>query len=72
MIDTVQVADIKKINELKWMYQSRSLLDTVYSFQNDFLDKAYIDSNAEVIKKQLVMGGLRLANLLSSIFGSKA
>jgi hypothetical protein len=71
-LDTTQVAEIKKINELKWMYQSRSLLDTVYSFQNDFLDKAYIDSNADVIKKQLVMGGLRLASLLSSIFRSKS
>ena len=71
MMDTVLVGEIKKINELKWMYSSRSLLDTVYSFKNDFLDKAYIDSNAEVIKKQLVMGGLRLASLLSSLFGSK-
>jgi S1/P1 Nuclease len=71
-LDTTQVAEIKKINELKWMYSSRSLLDTVYSFQNDFLDKNYIDSNADVIKKQLVMGGLRLASLLSSIFGSKS
>ena len=71
-LDTAQVIEIKKINELKWMYSSRSLLDTVYSFQNDFLDKGYIDSNANVIKKQLVMGGLRLASLLSSLFGSKA
>jgi hypothetical protein len=71
-LDTTEVAEIKKINELKWMYSSRSLLDTVYSFQNDFLDKNYVDSNAEVIKKQLVMGGLRLASLLSSIFSSKS
>ncbi len=71
-LDTAQVIEIKKINELKWMYQSRSLLDTVYSFQNDFLDKGYIDSNADVIKKQLIMGGLRLASLLSSIFSSKS
>ena len=71
-LDTAQIIEIKKINELRWMYQSRSLLDTVYSFQNDFLDKSYIDSNADVIKKQLIMGGLRLASLLSSIFSSKS
>jgi hypothetical protein len=71
-LDTPQVAEIKRINELKWMYQSRSFLDTVYSFENNFLDKAYIDSNAEVIKKQLVRGGLRLASLLSSIFGNQS
>ncbi|MFM6925833.1 MAG: S1/P1 nuclease [Ferruginibacter sp.] len=71
-LDTAQVAEIKKINELKWMYQSRSLLDTVYSFENNFMDKNYIDNNAQVIKRQLVMGGLRLASLLSSIFGAKS
>jgi hypothetical protein len=71
-LDTNQVLEIKKINELKWMYQSRSLLDTVYSFQDNFLDKKYIDSNADVIKKQLVMGGLRLSSLLSSIFAEKS
>jgi len=68
-LDTAQVADIKKINELKWMYQSRSLLDTVYSFENNFMDKNYIDSNALVIRRQLVMGGLRLASILSATFG---
>ena len=71
-LDSVQVADIKKINELKWMYQSRSLLDTVYSFNNNFLDKNYIDSNTAVIKKQLVMAGLRLASILSEVFKSKS
>jgi hypothetical protein len=71
-LDTNQVLEIKKINELKWMYQSRSLLDTVYSFQNNFLDKSYIDSNSEIIKKQLVMAGLRLASIFSSIFGKQS
>ena len=71
-LDTAQIAEIKKINELKWMYQSRSLLDTVYSFENNFLDKNYIDSNSEIIKKQLVIAGLRLASIFSSVFGSKS
>jgi hypothetical protein len=71
-LDAAQVAEIKKINELKWMYQSRSLLDTVYSFQDNFMDKNYIDSNALVIRRQLVMGGLRLASILSSLFGSNS
>lgn len=65
------ISDIKKINELKWMYQSRSLLDTVYSFKNNVLDKKYIDSNAEVIKKQLVIAGIRLASILNEVFVTK-
>jgi len=62
------IAEIKKINELKWMYQSRSYLDKVYGFENNYMDKAYIDNNISIIKKQLVVGGLRLASILDEIF----
>ena len=68
-LDTAEIEDLKKINELKWMYQSRSLLDTVYSFKNNFLDQHYIDNNALIIKKQLVKGGIRLAAILNEVFG---
>ena len=71
-LDSLEIAEIKRINELRWMYQSRSLLDTVYSFENNFLDKNYIESNTLIIKKQLVMAGLRLASILSDVFSSKS
>ncbi len=70
--DSAGIAEINKINELKWMYQSRSLLDTVYSFQNNFLDKKYVDKNALVIKKQLLIAGLRLASVLREAFKPEA
>ena len=62
------VADFRKINELKWMYQSRSYLDKVYGFENNFLDKNYIDNNITIIKKQLVVAGIRLAAILDESF----
>jgi len=71
-LDPKEVAEIQKVNELKWMYQSRSLLDTVYSFKDNFLDQRYIDSNSQVIKKQLVIAGLRLAAILNEVFGPTA
>ena len=67
-LDNAAIAESTKINELKWMYESRSYLDTVYSFRDNFLDKNYIDSNAMVIKRQLVMAGLRLAAVLRDAF----
>jgi hypothetical protein len=67
-LDSTAVAESTKINELKWMYESRSYLDTVYSFKDNFLDKNYIDNNAAVIKRQLVMAGLRLAAVLRDAF----
>ena len=70
-LNPADVLAFEKINELKWMYQSRSLLDTVYSFQNNFLDQAYLDNNAKVIKRQLVIAGIRLASILKDTFGPK-
>ncbi len=70
-IDAPVIASYQKIEELKWMYQSRSLLDTVYSFQDNFLDAKYVDANAEVIKKQLLIAGLRLASILKDTFKNK-
>lgn len=59
-----EVAEIKKVNELKWMYQSRSYLDSVYSFKDNTLDQRYVDMSITIIKRQLVAGGLRLASIL--------
>jgi hypothetical protein len=70
-LTTQDIGNYKKINELKWMYQSRSLLDTVYNFQNNFLDKNYVDNNAQMIKKQLVIAGIRLSAILSEVFAVK-
>ncbi|MCX6314713.1 MAG: S1/P1 nuclease [Sphingobacteriales bacterium] len=67
-----ETAAIEKIDVLKWMYQSRSLLDTVYLFNNNNLDATYIDHNAQVIKMQLVKAGLRLGALLHELFNPGA
>ena len=66
--DINTIADFNKIDELKWMYQSRALLDTVYSFQDNYLDQNYIDNNARIIKIQLLTAGLRLASVLKDVF----
>lgn len=68
-IDPKAIDEMSKINELKWMYESRSLLDTVYSFKENFLDLKYVDSNANIIKKQLLVAGIRLAAILKQMFG---
>jgi S1/P1 Nuclease len=67
-LDSNEISSFKKINELKWMYQSRSLLDTVYSFQNNYLDVNYVNNNSLIIKKQLVIAGIRLAAILNEVF----
>lgn len=66
-----EVNDMKKVNIMGWMRESRSFLDTVYGFNNNYLDKNYIDNAGVIIKKQLLLGGLRLASLLQEIFATK-
>ncbi len=63
-----EVDTIKKIQVLRWMYQSRSYLDTVYDFKNGFLDQAYVSRAKLIIEKQLVIAGLRLAAILTEVF----
>ncbi len=65
-----EIAAIKKINVLKWMEQSRSLLDTVYDFKDDRLTQEYINANKKIIEQQLLFGGLRLASILAAEFKS--
>jgi len=65
-----QIEAIKKIEVLKWMYQSRTYLDSAYDFKDGNLTKEYIDRNAVVVKRQLFIAGLRLAEVLKDIFST--
>ena len=67
-----EIAEIKKVNEMKWMYESRSHLDLVYDFKNNYMDKNYIENSYPTIVKQIVIGGLRLASTLKEIFNPAA
>jgi len=64
-----QVGNLKKINELAWMKESRTYLDSVYNFKQDqnFLDKNYVQNNKSIVTKQLMLSGLRLAAVLEEV-----
>jgi len=63
-----QILEIQKIELMKWMNQSRALLDTVYNFKDGFIDQEYVDRNAVVIERQIFIAGLRLAAVLKETF----
>ncbi len=65
-----QIAAFQKINVIRWMNDSRSYLDDVYDFKDGKITQAYIDKNAETVKKQIFIGGIRLAAVLKEIFGT--
>lgn len=63
-----EIDSFKRIQVLKWMYGSRAYLDQVYNFKDGYLDSAYINRAKEIIQRQLVIGGLRLAAILTDVF----
>ena len=63
-----EIKQIQKIDVLAWMNSSRSLLDSVYNFQNLVLPNDYVDKAVPLIEKQLLFGGLRLAAILNEVF----
>lgn len=56
-----------EVDVVKWMNESRAHLKAVYDFHGN-IDKKYLEKNAELVEKQVLKGGLRLAAVLNSIF----
>lgn len=64
--------EIKNINVIQWMNESRSLLDTVYKFNGHKMDEKYLSNMKPVVEKLLVHGGIRLAAVLEKYFKNPA
>jgi len=64
-----ELKQIKKIDVVEWMTESRSFLDTVYNFKGDNLTHKYAKQNTPIIEHQLLLAGLRLAAVLKDVFG---
>jgi hypothetical protein len=56
-----------KIDIIEWMNESRAHLKAIYDFNGNINGK-YLSKNSKLVKKQLILGGLRLASLLNSLF----
>jgi len=59
-----------KVDFQSYMLQSRSLLDKVYDFPDFTLSEKYLQKNKIVVTEQLVIAGIRLAEVLNKLFGS--
>ena len=64
-----QIKRLGKINTVKWAKESRSYLPTIYDYKSNVIPETYVDTQAPIIKKQLLNAGLRLAAVLTAIFG---
>lgn len=60
--------EIEKVDVVKWLSESRSLLPDVYSISGGKIDQKYIDLNAPHVERQLIKAGLRLAAILNQYF----
>lgn len=60
------------IDYVAWLNQNRTLLDGIYDFPGFMLDQKYLDKSAIIVKRQLLLAGLRLANILNRLFYTPA
>ena len=68
-ITPAELEKINKIDVVEWMNENRALLPSVYDFKNTTINQEYIDKNTDMIKKQLLYSGLRIAAILNKAFG---
>jgi hypothetical protein len=72
--DCMQLLKKEKPNEneeidfVRWMNESRALLPAVYNFPENMISQQYLDANKEIVKKQLLFAGIRLAAILNKLF----
>lgn len=59
----------KTIDPIAWMNDSRALLSKAYEVKDNTITLEYMTTNKEIVEKQLLKGGYRLAKILTTIFG---
>jgi hypothetical protein len=59
----------KTIDPIAWMNDSRALLSKAYEVKDNTITPEYMTANKEIVEKQLLKGGYRLAKILTTIFG---
>jgi hypothetical protein len=60
--------EMSKIDIPSWIGESRAMLQSVYDYDDNKIGYDYILRQAPVIQKQLLKGGLRLAEVLNTAF----
>ena len=63
-----ELMQIRNINVISWMNESRALLDTVYNFNGHKMDEKYLSNMKPIVEKLLVNAGIRLASVLELYF----
>lgn len=69
---TAQYQEIKNSDAVTWATESRSFLDQIYKVNPKNIDDVYIEANANIIKKRILLAGIRLAKILNDVFEVKA
>lgn len=68
IIPKIEMEEIRKFNLIKWLMESRSVLNEVYDFKDHKIDESYAVKMKPIIEKELFFAGIRLASILESYF----
>lgn len=61
---------IDGIHPVMWMTETRSLLDKVYDYPGFIVSNDYVERSGVLVKRQLLLAGVRLAEMLNKLFVS--
>lgn len=67
-IYSAKLDTIEGFQPVAWMYESRSLLNTVYDYQGFIVDNSYLNRSKKIVAKQLLVAAMRLAAALNKLF----
>lgn len=67
-----KIDSIDGVHPGKWMKETRSFLGKVYPKQGFMVDDKYLDESKIIIQRQLLIAGLRLADMLNKLFISES
>lgn len=67
-LSSEEIKAVEKLNVVEWFKQSRAFVDQAYEIGDGKITEAYVDKNAEVIKRQMLYGGMRLAAILKRLY----
>jgi hypothetical protein len=64
-----EMQEIRRLNVFQWFDESRAEVEPAYQIGKDgVLDQAYINAKADVMKRQMLKAGIRLAAVLTRLY----
>ncbi len=70
--EDIKIDTMGSVDFVKWMKETRNLLGDVYNYSGFTLTGQYLNKHKLTVERQLLLAGIRLANILNKLFYTPA